>query len=119
MVGLKIRGSCTNKDCIAYNREVTFPLGTGQFEVNTLLGKTKCQTCPYKDKDLQKPISVKGIVLVNCCWKLEGHYFDVNGFYNYKYQKYWNRTEGADPNTFYEKIKECTFVDPTLSIKEL
>lgn len=119
MYGLKVKGICTNKDCIAYNKEVTFPYGIGTFDVNTVLTKTKCQTCPYKDKDLQKPITVRNITLVNCCWKLEGHYFDSNGFYNYKYMKHWIKTEGADPNIFYDKIKEVSYIDPKIIVKEL
>lgn len=119
MVGLKIRGCCQNKDCIAYNREVTFPLGAGTFPVNTVLTNTKCQTCPYKDKDLQKPIVCKGVILVNCYWKIEGHYFDSNGFYNFKYMKNFIKTEGADGTIFYEKLKDYNYINPVLTVKEL
>ncbi len=119
MYGLKVKGICTNRDCIAYNREVTFPYGIGTFDVNAILTRTICQTSPYKDKDLQKPIGVKNMTLVNCNWKIEGHYFDSNGFYNYKYMKNWIKTEGADPNIFYDKIKEVSYIDPKIIVKEL
>lgn len=117
--GVKLTGKCVNPDCIAYNKEVTFPLGTGTFDINSILTNTKCQTCPYKDRDCQKPIKVKNISLVNCYWGLKGHYVDVNGFTNYKYTKAWLKTEGADHTKLYDLLRQTTYLDPELTVKAL
>jgi len=117
--GMKATGVCTNPNCVSYNKEVTFPYGTGTFDINQVLKATLCQTCPYKDKALQKAIIVKEIVLTNCYWRLEGHYFDSNGFFNYKYMKGWVKTEGIDYKSFYRKLAETKYTDPKLYVKAL
>lgn len=94
LYGVKVTGRCVSPRCIAYDKEVAFILGIGKFDINGILTNTRCQTCPYKDRNSQKPIQVKNISLVNCFWKVEGNYIDVNGFNNFKYCKDWFKTEG-------------------------
>mmetsp|Transcript_26603 Transcript_26603/g.23577 ORF Transcript_26603/g.23577 Transcript_26603/m.23577 type:complete len:121 (+) Transcript_26603:317-679(+) len=51
-LGLKVKGVCTNLDCVAYNKDVVYPFGSGDFDVNTILSNTKCKACPYRDLGL-------------------------------------------------------------------
>ena len=117
--GLKIVGICINPTCIAYNTEVTVPMGFKTFDVNKILKKTKCQNCPYKDFDMQKPIIVKNFILTNCFWRLEGHFYDASGFYNYCFMKNWIKTEGCNKMIFFEKLNEKKYIDPQLILKPL
>lgn len=119
LFGLKVTGVCINPYCLAYNKEVTFPLGTGTFDINSILTNTRCQTCPYKDRNAQKPIKVKSVSLVNCCWMLKGHYVDMNGFTNYKYSKNWFRTEGSDNTKLYDLLRQTNYLDPEVIVKVL
>jgi len=117
LYGVKVTGTCVNPRCIAYDKEVSFLLGTGTFDINNILTNTRCQTCPYKDRNSQKPIKVKNISLVNCYWKVEGNYIDVNGFNNFKYCKDWFKTEGADNLKLYDMLQKTNYINPALVVK--
>jgi len=119
LYGVKITGACMNPACIAFNKPVTFPMGSGVFDINSLLTKTKCQTCPYKDRDAHKPIKVQNISLVNCYWSIKGNYIDQNGFNNYKYCKNWYKTEGADHMKLYQLLRETPYTNPELTVRAL
>ena len=117
--GLKVVGICTNPTCIAYNKEVTVPMGYKTFDVNTIMKKTICQNCPYKYFDMQKPITVTNLILTNCFWRLEGHFYDSSGFYNYSFMKNWIKTEGCNTTIFFQRLNEKKYVDPQLIIRAL
>ena len=119
LYGVKILGVCVNPYCIAYNKEVTFPLGTGTFDINAMLTNTRCQTCPYKDRNAQKALKIKNISLVNCVWKLKGHYIDSTGFNNVKTTKDWQLTEGTDHTRLYKLLTDTNYLDPQLTVKAL
>jgi len=119
LYGVKVVGVCTNTRCIAFNKEVTFPLGPGTFNINEILANTRCQTCPYKDRNHQKPIKVKNVSLINCLWRIQGHYIDANGFRNYKYCKGWLKTDGEDNLKLYDLLQSTNYIDPVLIVKVL
>lgn len=112
IMGLKLSGACRNPKCIATKKKVTFSMGTGMFSVHNLLENTCCMVC-------KRPAAIYGIYLTNCGWKLEGNYYDANGFLNKKYMKSYEKVIGTDGESIFEKLLETQYVNPLLTIKGL
>lgn len=110
VIGMKLIGICQNPKCVTEGKKVTFLIGVGNYFIMDLLTDTKCSAC-------KKPVNVSNISLSNCVWKIEGNFMDSNGFLNFKTMKSFNRTEGTDNESFYEKLRETKYSNPKVIIK--
>lgn len=112
ILGLKLVGVCENSSCVANEMKVTIPVGTGVFKLTSLLKETKCMAC-------KRSVKVKELLLTNCFWKVEGKYYDSNGFCNTKYMKGFYRADGTPSDMIYQKLRETEFIDPKITVKAL
>lgn len=112
MLGLNLFGTCQNERCIAYDKLVTFHIGMGVFSLMDLLNNTKCIPC-------RRSVKISKVSLTNCFWKVEGNYYDSNGFFNTKYMKEYCKAEGTESELFYQKLRETKFINPKVTVKAL
>eukprot|EP01017_Pseudomicrothorax_dubius_P014267 TRINITY_DN1667_c0_g3_i1.p1 TRINITY_DN1667_c0_g3~~TRINITY_DN1667_c0_g3_i1.p1 ORF type:complete len:246 (+),score=62.13 TRINITY_DN1667_c0_g3_i1:141-878(+) len=117
--GLVLDGICNNPKCICYQKEVIIPLGSGSFDFKTIMKKSKCPCCPYKDRELDPPIEVTNIRFGNCFWRYDGEYKDQNKFKQKEVGKGWYRIEGEDNGTFYKILKSRKWIDLNIHVKQI
>ena len=75
--GLNLFWKCLNKKCKAYEKEVSYPFGFGEFDLikDLNIQSQKCPKCPYCNFPVLELLSCR---VMNCRYKYEGKYYDKN-----------------------------------------
>ena len=84
--GINFFGNCVNKNCIAYNKEVSSPFGFGTFDLMKDLdpNNEKCPKCPACEIPLLK-LETCGFML--CSYKYNGKKIENDGIVPVNYEK--------------------------------
>ena len=117
--GASIQGFCQNPKCIGYQQNVTVPLDFGRHSLTQTMRSLKCPICPYRDLDMNPPLSVKNVQFRHCGFKQEGRVRNRKGFEESKSAFGYRIVEKKANKSLYNLIDDEDWVDMQLDVKPL